>query len=110
MRRTCLPRTAFPLRTELAEKRNSPTQLGAPLGSGVGDVFASDLQDLSPPQSGAISSAAAVQDAQGSTKPWTPKLPDPYTIPKEFEGILAKPEATSDLLASALRAAITKIG
>ncbi|CAE7938904.1 Pacrg, partial [Symbiodinium necroappetens] len=44
---------------------------------------------------GAISSAAALQGAQGSTASWMPTLSDPRVIPKELQGILENPEVFS---------------
>ena len=87
-------------------------------------------QNLSPAQGGANLFGAAIQGVQGIASSWMPTLPNPLQIPKELEGVLgrpqilniaegsqerddsapnaepkasdtAKPEATSDLLASA---------
>ena len=83
------------LRMEVAESRTCPTQVGAVPGSGVGDIPLGDHDNFSPPQGGAIHSAAAFQGAQGSTASWMPTLPDPRVVPKELQGILGKPEVFS---------------
>ena len=83
------------LRMEVAESRTCPTQVGVVPGSGVGDIPLGDHDNLSPPQGGAIHSAAAFQGAQGSTASWMPTLPDPRVVPKELQGILGKPEVFS---------------
>ena len=82
-------------RMEIAESRTCPTQVGAVPGSGVGDIPLGDNDNLSPPQGGAIPSAAAFQGAQGSTAFWMPTLPDPRVVPKELQGILGNPEVFS---------------
>ena len=83
------------LRLEFAESRISPTQVGAPLGSGVGEVPLGEHDNLSPPQGGANHSAVAFQGPQGSTASWMPTLPDPRVVPKELEGILGNPQVFS---------------
>ena len=83
------------LRTEVAESRTCPTQVGAVHGSGVGDIPLDDHDNLSPLQGGAIHSAAAFQGPQGSTSSWMPTLPDPRVVPKELEGILGNPQVLS---------------
>ena len=80
------------LRMEFAEARNSPTQVGAPPGSGVGDIPLGNPDNLSPPQGGANQSAVAFQGSQGPKASWMPSLPDPRTVPKELEGILGGPQ------------------
>ncbi|CAE7904108.1 NLRC3 [Symbiodinium sp. KB8] len=83
------------LRLEYAEHRASPTQVGAPLGSGVGEIPLGDSDNLSPPQGGANHSAVAFQGPQGSNASWMPALPDPRVVPKELEGILGNPQVFS---------------
>ena len=83
------------LRMEVAESRVCPTQVGAPSGSGVGDIPLGEPDNLSPPPGGANHSAAAFQGAQGSTASWMPTLPDPRVFPKELQGILGNPEVFS---------------
>ena len=83
------------LRLEFAEHGISPTQVGAPLGSGVGDIPLGETDNLSPPQGGANHSAVAFQGPQGFNASWMPTLPDPRVVPKELEGILGKPQVFS---------------
>ena len=83
------------LRLEFAERRASPTQVGAQLGSGVGEIPLGEPDNLSPPQGGANHSAVAFQGPQGSTASWMPTLPDPRVVPKELEGILGNPQVFS---------------
>ena len=80
------------LRMEFAEARNSPTQVGAPPGAGIGDIPLGNPDNLSPPQGGANQSAVAFQGSQGSRTSWMPTLPDPRVVPKELEGILGGPQ------------------
>ena len=83
------------LRLEFAEHRASPTQVGAPLGSGVGEIPLDEGDNLSPPQGGANHSAVAFQGPLGSNASWMPTLPDPRVVPKELEGILGNPQVFS---------------
>ena len=83
------------LRTEVAESRTCPTQVGAVPGSGVGDIPLGEPDNLSLPQGSAIHSAAAIEGAQGSTASWMPTRPDPRVVPKELQGILGNPEVFS---------------
>ena len=68
-------------RTGVAEKRHSPTQVGAPNARGTGPVLESELQSPSPPQGGAQPSVAAAQGVQSTGNPRAP-FPTPDRFPR----------------------------